>query len=200
MNLTRITYYFTILVFPVVLFSSCKTGVTTAELEKYITDTGNGTKKSFEIGNFKAEIIYRPTDLMVNHELASGNKDAEALKNKYKKYDYFVLNMQNNGGDMLNSTASNKALFAGINEQLSFGMNEHVYIVDRNKDTTHLADFAFPRLYEAAKSTSILLAFKADAIKTDAFKICISDIGFTKGIIEFDFDKNDFKNIPSLKL
>lgn len=200
MKLISVIYRFAFLLFMLTLISSCEKELTSDELEKYIQNPENGTKKSFESGSFKAEIIYRPTDLMVKQELTAGKKDIEALRKNYGQYNYFVLNMRNNDADLLNITASNKSVFAGINEQLSFSLNEHVYLLDENKDTSYLVDFAFPRLYEAAKSTSVLLAFKALSIKTNKFKICLKDIAYTTGIIEFDYDKQDFKNIPSLKL
>ena len=200
MKLLKAIYCFVSILLIAIFLQGCKQSFTADELEKYIQNTNNGTKKSFESGNFKAEIIYRPTDLMVRQELTSDKKNMDVFKKKYGQYNYFVLSMQNNGSDLLNSTVHDKSVFSGINEQLSFGLNEHVFVLDENKDTSYLADFAFPRLFEAAKSTSVLLAFKADAIKTNMFKICIRDIGYTTGIIEFDFDKEDLKNIPSLKL
>lgn len=200
MKLSLIAYRFLFLLFLFVMLSSCKKELSAEEIEQYIQDSKNGTKKSFESEDFKAVISYRPTDLMVNQELVVGKKDKEALRKNYEQYHYFVLNLQNNGTDLLNSAAADKSMFAAINEQLSFTLNEHVYALDEKKDTAYLIDFAFPRLYETAKSTAVLLVFKADALSTDKFKICLKDIGNTTGIIEFDFDKKDLKNIPSLKI
>ena|ERR1035437_4153317 len=177
----------------------CKKQLPVDELEKYLINTENGTKKSFESQNLKVDIIYRPTDLLVKQESASGVKDIDAIRKNYNQYEYFVLNMKYNNADLLNSTASNKQLFMAINNQLAFNLNENIFIIDNNKDTCYLSDFAFPRLFEASKSTSVLLAFKKEDIKTNKFKICLNDLVNIAGSMIFEFDKKDLENIPSLK-
>ena len=193
--------YFTKVMIPILLMVlfSCNRPVNSEGLEKYLNDQSNGTKKVYENGSFKAEMIYRPASVFVKREIYSGTTNVEAIKNKYKKYTYFVMNLYNNGNDLLNTTASNRALFSNINAQLSFKLNEFVYLLDKKNDTTHLSDFIFPHLYEASKTTSVLLAFKTEDIKTNMFKICIKDIGFGTDIIEFEFSKKDLENVPTLK-
>jgi hypothetical protein len=107
--------------------------------------------------------------------------------------------MSTNSADLLNSTAASKPLFASVNEQLSFNLNQYVYMLNEENDTSYLRDFTFPRLYEAAKTTSVLLVFRSDQLTTQHFKICLKNIAYTSSILEFPFDKNDLKNIPSLK-
>ncbi len=180
------------------LLLGCNSSLNKEQLETYLQNEEHGTRQSYVNGDFKAELIYRPTDLIVEQELKSGQDKIE-LKKKYEQYLYFVLNMTSKNSDLLNNTAGNRSLFAGINQQLSFNMNEHAYIVDKNNDTTYLTDFAFPRLYEAARSTSVLFVFKKEQIHTEDFKICLKDIAYVKGTILFTFNQKDLKNVPSLK-
>ena len=178
----------------------CRTSATVEELEKYIQNSENNLKQCYEKDGLKAYLIYKPTDLIVWQEQKVQQQDIEQLKKKYESYYYFVLNLQQGKKDLLNATISDKSLFASVNEQLSFQLHEHVYALDDNNDTSRLVDFAFPRLYEAARATSILLVFKSDDFKTEDFKICIKDIAYTIGTLEFRFNKKHLTNIPTLKL
>jgi len=189
-----------VLIAIVVLASSCNAPLTKSELGVYLQDESNGVKKTFKQGGFKVDVIYRPTDLIVSQEAGLGKTSIDELKSKYDQYHYFVMNLQNNGRDLLNSTAANGALFASINKQLSFNLNKHVYLVDGNKDTINMVDFNFPRLYEASRATTVLMVFKADEINTDDFKMIIDNIAYTSTNIKFDFNKKDLANIPSLKI
>lgn len=182
----------------VCLTQSCKNEVTLTELEEYIRDGDHGTKKSYEEGDFKAEIVYRPTDLIVSQELNNRGGKKEEIEQTYNKYYYFIISLKKNDKDLLNST-KDRAAFSRMNEQFSFNLGEYIFAVNEFKDTCKPTDYAFPRLYEISKATAVIVAFDKAKLKSDQFKICVKGAPFTSEIIEFDFDQKDFAKIPTLK-
>lgn len=182
----------------VCLTQSCKNEVTLTELEKYILNSDHGTKRSYEEGRFKAEIVYRPTDLIIKQELNGHGGEREEIEKNYSKYYYFVINLKNNDGDLLNNT-KDRAAFSRMNEQFSFNLGEYIFAINEFKDTCKPADYAFPRLYEISKATAVIVAFDKAKLKSDQFKIYVKGVPFTSEIIEFEFNQKDFAKIPSLK-
>lgn len=199
MNMQNILKKYAPLLF-IVLLVACKSNLSVKEAEVYIQDPENGISKTTTAGNAQVTMTYVPVELVFKNELEMNTANKNQILDKYSGNYYFSLSLQNDGSDYLNSTAGNRQFFADLNSQLSFGLRNNVYALDTNNDTVYLADFVFPRLYEASKATMVLLVFNSEKLKTNDFKICVKNLATVSSSLTFNFNKTDITNIPPINI
>ena len=189
----------------ITLTTSCtqKTFSNESELLAYVKEPENGYLQSKTINGVAYNLMYRPTDLLVNQELGT-NKATDsmvsALRKKYKKYLYFNLSMSQNNQELLNAKAGNRNEFGAMVNQLAFGMNEKVHLYTKSKDTLEMADFIYPRMYGMSKATTIMFVYPRDnkALKEAALNFTIEDLGFYTGEVKFKIDPKQLNDEPQL--
>ncbi len=168
----------------------------------YVKAPENGYTQSKTINGIDYTLMYRPTDLLVNQELAETITDSAVttLREKYNKYLYFNLSMSQNNQELLNAKAGNKNEFGALVNQLAFGMNEKVHLYTKSKDTIALADFIYPRMYGMSKATTIMFVYPRDenALKEETLNFTIEDLGFYTGEVKFKIDTKQLENEPQL--
>jgi hypothetical protein len=63
-----------------------------AALMAFVKDEDNGLIQKVEYQDFKLEASYKPTDLIVKHQMEKGTaKEIDSLRKAYAPYLYFVL-------------------------------------------------------------------------------------------------------------
>lgn len=167
------------------------------ELHAFVNDPTNGLKKEKEIGSVELTLSSRPNDLVVQQFLR-GDKSAniDSLRNRLNQYLYFVLDISNEGKDVLSSQRGSASYMETLSN-ISFNLRKYIYLKS-GKSESELIDFNFPRLYGMSTSTSVLLVFKAQEIKEEEFEIVVDDLGLGIGRQRFQFDQKDIKNTPKL--
>lgn len=166
----------------------------------YILDEDNGLIQSKTVGDYRIELIYRPTDLIVSQELQGETMDTirvQELRRKYANYLYFLLKVSKGGREVLN-LENDQQEYSKLLLTMAFNMPEYVSIV-QGRDTTALKDFMLDRTYGMSNSTNLLLVFecKDQTLKED-IQIILSEFGLGIGSIKFQFNSAQIKKAPRL--
>ncbi|MCB0395305.1 MAG: hypothetical protein KDD36_01550 [Flavobacteriales bacterium] len=186
-----------------VLLVSCGSGdtVTKQELQEYLRDAEHGLTKQREVGNARISLTYRPVDLLVERDLRDRERITQeaidSARAPYSDFHYFILSMSVNNKEVAHASLSDRTVFTQMIERLSFDMGRFVYIISDHKDTVHLADFIYPRMYGMTGGTEMLLAFpKASLQKSRRFEFVLEDIGLQIGTTRFSFETDDLGRVP----
>jgi hypothetical protein len=171
------------------------------ELIAFASNEENGLKKSVDLGKTKVEVMYRPTDLMVQQETgieAVNTSHLEALRRKYNNYLYFILSLSNNDKEALHQT--NGLQYSELVQTLSFRMNDYVSLTTSAQDTIPVGDFILNRTYGLSSSTDLLFVFnKEKAVGKEWVQFNLNELGLGIGNQRFRFKAKDLQNVPRLK-
>ncbi|HVD97192.1 MAG TPA: hypothetical protein VNB90_03235 [Cytophagaceae bacterium] len=182
---------------------ACQNKTDKSDLISYLNDPDNGLKKEKTIGDYKIDITYYPTNLLIEKEIENGTtpEQLEIRRNEYERYNYFILNMSLSGKDVVYKGSTNTEQFSACINKLNFGLSDYIYALRDKKDTLNLADYYVPNLYGMRQSTQILFAFsKSEDNNYQELEITLKELGFGIGTQKFSFRKEDIKNIPSLAI
>lgn len=187
-----------------VLISSC--GPKSFEQEEfieYVTDVENGYKQEKQYGNVKYSLQYRPTDWLVSQSLINTDNQLEidSLRKHYGNYLYFTLNTSRNGRSLLGDMSEGRDGFSKRVSQLSFGMQNHIFLLTNKKDTLTIADYHSPRFFGMSNSSSTIFVFKKDKLtdNVDWLKFKINDMNLGTGNVSFKIDKEKIDRQPEIK-
>jgi len=191
--------------FVCLLFLSCsksKTFETEQEFWGFIKDPTNEYMQHKSINNIDFQLLYKPTDLLVQQELGDTATDSlvQQLRNKYNKQLYFSLSMSSNNKELLSSIPKNRGEFGAMVNDLAFGMKEKVHLLNAKKDTIAMLDYVYPRMYGMSKSTNILFVFNKEdeKLKEEYLNFTISNMDIGTGGIKFKIPTTILKNEPNL--
>lgn len=205
MQITRVNKIISYIVTVSSLFSliSCSfTPSTVAELEQYVMDESSGLIQEQQQGAIHMQMVYRPTDLLVAHELSSEStvdtSKIRMIRAKYNSYAYFILDITQDEKNVLYQRNSQQE-FSQLLQNLSFRMGNYVQMTTSEQDTIPLIDFAYPRLYSYGSSTQVMLVFSRDKLQQDEWiQLTLDDLGLGTGRQHFRFRMKDIANAPEL--
>lgn len=194
---------FYILTFSFILLSCTKTELPEAGLYEFLKDQSNDLVHKKTIEPFGVSLMYKPSELLASQEITtqSSQLQIDSIEAKYEQYIYFVLNYTYREGDLLMAFRGNQGKYAGLVNQLSFGLRDKVSIITDKSKTIKLADAVFSRHYGLGAGSQVLLAFNRKEIfqqSTENFKVKIKDIGIGIGQVSFEINKEDIENCPKL--
>ncbi|MEX0313280.1 MAG: hypothetical protein AB3N18_03810 [Allomuricauda sp.] len=196
---------FLISLFVCLSFSSCHESNfdSKKEMLMYLANEENGYIKTKTVKGINYSLMYRPTDLMVQHELPDDpmNADIVKLKEKYKDYLYFNLSLGKGDKEVLTHSLKDKRKYRQLLHQLSFDMKNRITVSTQKRDTVPVIDCIYPRMFDLdGKNTVMFLVSKTDEIlRTEFLNIAISDMGLSTGEVAFKFPVDLIKNEPKLK-
>ncbi len=180
--------------------SSCtQKNITEAELWEYVRDPDNGLTKEIKRDSWKITLWYKPTDLIVSQEInpekSSGKKEqVDALRKKYSKYAYFILNLSHE-----EIKRPFLQLSPDLKNRLMFQMNAYASLATSNKDTLEVMDYVYPRLFESSSEISMLFAFDKEKLNSSKnFSFLLSEFGLELNQVQFDFLVEDIKETPQI--
>ena len=114
-----------VMLYMVILTFSCNSKlVTEDELKRYVVDKGNGLTKKVETENYRVQMTYRPTDLLVAQELGSSHDTASIgkLRKKYGNHNYFILSLSKNEREAIQAGTMPYDQFSELLQTISFRM------------------------------------------------------------------------------
>ena len=178
------------------------TEVNLESLRSYIQDEENGLKKYAGSDVIKAELTYKPSDLIIaqnyKREIKAKPESIDSLKRSLDKYLYLTLRISQNGQEVENRFVSNEALFNKTLAYLNYEMSEDISMTVSGKSYP-VADYFYQRMYGTTGGSVILIAFEKELIKeADDFKIAFEDRMLGLGYVDFEFERSDIENIPGL--
>ena len=191
-----------IILFVSIYLMACRNDVATySDLQGYIADEENGLQKSVSIGEVKAEVRYRPTDLLVYQAIEGeeqlNSSAVDSVRQHYDKYVYFILNLSANDKEALHIYAGPQ--YSELLQTLSFRMHDYVTLTTSANDTIPVGDFMLNRTFGMASGTELLFVFSREKISNkDWMQFNLKEIGLGLGYQRFRFDLKDIENIPTL--
>ncbi len=196
-------YCFALLILAAVGCSSPKE-MTVEELNKYITEPEHSLVKSVEQNGYTINVIFRPTDLLVNQEIDGregliGEDKLKSIRRKYASHYYFMLELSRNNREALMPDGDPEQ-YGGLLQNLSFRMHDYVMLLTSKKDTIYVADFVMDRTYGLNNSTNILFAFSKESAKDKEWvQFNLKEFGLGTGDQRFRFGLKDLEQVPSVK-
>lgn len=175
--------------------------LTAEELNKFILDSENGLVQKTELNGYAVEVMYRPTDLLVQQEIGDdvvNETQLKALKNKYNSYYYFIVNLSKNNKEALQVDGA-FGQYSELVETLSFRMNAYVNMTTSKQDTIPTADFILNRTYGLSNATSLLFVFNKEKAKdADWVQFNLNEFGLGIGNQRFRFKTKDLEDVPNI--
>jgi hypothetical protein len=173
------------------------------ELQSYIKDEEHGVHQVAEMNGTRIDVMYKPTDLWVQHEIEQEqsvtNARIDSLRKTYDGLIYFVLSFSRNNTEALHATNSMDQ-YSDLVQTLSFQMHEYVSLTTFNQDTIPVGDFMLNRTYGINNETEILFVFdKSKAIGEDWIQLNLNEFGLSTGNHRFKFFMKDLDRVPELK-
>ncbi len=180
---------------------SCTRVHSTADLQQYVLDPGNGLSKSRTIGPVDVKVTYRPTDLLVRQSLseAAAPGEIDSLRKGFGQQEYFILSIAANGKE-IETYALQQTAFGERVQTLAFGMGEYVRIITDRQDTIPVSDYFYQRTYGVGKTSDFLMAFEAEKLRrSEHFRFQIDEFGLGTGDQNFKFETRHLDQIPKLQ-
>jgi hypothetical protein len=190
------------------VFFSCRTeDLTIREYINWVGKKDNGLYKDKKVDDFKFSCMLRPIEWISIHEidkLKLNINSYDSIKKTYEGLQYFALKIVNSKIPELVSykaEGDNEAYQNNFNYYTG-GMKNDIYLVDNN-DTLPCVLFHYERNYGSSPVNIFDIAFKDNSRKKEEKEekqLVFNGEHIGVGIIKFDFEKADLKNIPKLKL
>lgn len=185
----------------VAALASCSNGVRSLErneLMRYASDTPNGLTVATVKDGFQLKMMYKPKDLILDQNLTRpSSQSLDSLRAVLKEYDYFILQLSKDGREIEHYVADNQN---ALNQYLNSAIGNDLFLVAGN-DTTYIDQTVYAPSFGSSTHTSVLIIFKSDLNERDHdFTIVFNDSFFRSGHSSFEFDIDNIKRIPYLKL
>jgi hypothetical protein len=200
MNKLKSIFKIVILVSAFLLGACSAESLSKKELIKYLNNEKNGTVRSrTELGK-QYKLVFRPSDLVIERELAAKKLNPDSLKASLQNRLYFILSLSADSAELFRY---DNERFGSLLKDVSFRLAEYISLKDEeNKQEFFLSDFICPRTYGMGSSTSVLLCFDdKDLSKTRKYTLYIRDfLNESPDKLKFEFDRTDLEKVPRLKL
>jgi hypothetical protein len=184
--------------------SACRPGKveSTQELLAYANDPENGLLQEVQRGRISLRLAYHPKDIVVEQHLRDlqdfDGRRVDSIRQNLKEYDYFALQLSEDGHEILNSYV-NTPQFNAAENYLSFDVGKDFRLI-HGRDTIPTFDLIHTRTYGVSQHSIVLVAFKSQ-LEATADNTCVvqfNDTFFKTGLHDFEFSVSDIKHTPSL--
>jgi hypothetical protein len=168
-----------------------------AGLMAFVKEEDNGLLKVVEYNDYKLEAAYKPTDLIVKHQMEKGTpKEIDSLRKAYAPYLYFFLTVERDGKDLETGFAMDLGTFAEKISYLSSSFSESIVLATDSK-TYSLTDYLYTRSYGTGPSKFLIIFEKP---VENNFELVVEGHSLGFGKVKFPFALADIDKTPPLKL
>jgi len=180
---------------------SCKKKVNNrSDLIAYINNADNGLIKTNQIGKIKAELHFKPWQLM-----SLSNNDKNGVKgNKYPIENFsgkffFVLSLSANNKELLKQLPLRQ--YSEMVSVMAFRMNEFVEIVPDGNKPVDPVECIFEQTYGMGIANNLLLVFdNKELIGTNNLSVKIKEFGLDTGDLNFSIKTKDIIKLQNIAL
>ncbi len=192
-----------------VLFSCNKKEVSTVgAYSKWINDPANGLTLTRKIHGLKISVKYLPADYLEYKEMQdnSGENQLDSLKKEYENSLTFLMTIgpdeeKGNKNDIMFDGIKNYKEYSERLLSLNFEIEKNVLLKTDNVALKPVLS-ALENTYGLSKSRNIVFAFaptqneKQEIENSNTIDFIYSDELFELGLMHFNFNTSDFKNLP----
>ncbi len=168
-----------------------------AALMAFVKEEDNGLTKKVEYNDYKLEAAYKPTDLIVKHQMEKGTaREIDSLRKAYAPYLYFVLTVEREGKDLETGFAMDLGTFAEKISYLSSSFSQSIVLATDAK-TYSITDYLYTRSYGTSPSKFLVIFEKPTE---NNFELVVEGHSLGFGKVKFPFTQTDINKTPPLKL
>ncbi len=179
---------------------SCKKAIKNrADLIEYINNPENGLKVTEEAGKIKAELMYKPWQLVADNQenikKPAKRTDLNSLKNKY----FFVLSLSANNKELLRQLPFTE--YSEMVQVLSFRMMTYISVIADDAKPISPVDCLFLQTYGMSDANRLLVVFNNKTLKSaKQLKIKVSEFGLNIGDLRFQFETKDINDLSNIAI
>lgn len=172
---------------------------TEKEILTYLRSPENGVIKTEMSGDISVSAYYKPGDLVWMHqEMPTDKMERDALNEQMRITDYFIFEISREGREIENSFAGDPDRFTTVVNYLTSGIADRIQLTT-NRDTFPASSVTYVRNFGYAGATQLLVSFPSELKSSNGKALLVLDDDLLgAGHIEFEFDINDLKRIPTL--
>lgn len=183
--------------------TACKREYSYEAFVQYVNDPKSGLVLSKNVNGVDFKVTYWPSELIAwpetNNSTDISLEEWEQLLNHYNQYLYFKVEISGKGQEILNAVVHNRQKYSQLVNDLMFGMNEKLRLINPGVDTLELVDVHTPRFYGIAAATQLICVFSRETADIHNLRLEIDDTGLYTGDIRFEFAGKKLRKIPKLK-
>lgn len=170
--------------------------LTVDEFRKYQVNPKNGLLKLIKKGDLTIRAIYKPRNILF---LDRGIDEQNEI-NDFNQLQYFIINISDHEKEVEGRFVRNSSAYKDLIAYLSSGMSSDV-ILKIGSEIIHPVDMRYTPSYGTLNGTSVLFVFR-DTISAGNEDLIVefNDTVFGVGKIEFEFDMDDIKRIPKIRI
>jgi hypothetical protein len=175
-------------------FTACKQPIKTQEaLNQYISDPHNNLQQTQETNGVKVTLTYKPWQAFIR-----GTSNKANIK-KYSNRYFFVLSLSAHDKELLRQLDFDT--YSNMVQVLSFRMIPLIHAIPDNGKPVEPMDCIFQQTYGTATANNLLIVFDKDKLLFNKkLNIVINEFGLNLGTLQFQFNANDFKEIPDINI
>lgn len=187
------------------LLADCSQPLEEPAYRAYLQDEAHGLTQRVARDGAVATCTYRPTDLLVAQELATGRLArvpavVDSLRQAYAGRSYFALTLAQNGQEIENQFINDRTTYGNAIGYLSAGIAADVHLVTPARDSVPALTAVYPRLYGATGQSTVLLVFDTQRLDlADGCVVSFHDTRFGLGTLRFPFAAGDLAAVPPLR-
>lgn len=183
----------------VLLTAACgRRPLSATELDAYLKDPAHGCTAHRSLGGYDLELTYRPVTLIAYPELQRGEQrglSRDSILARYAGLVHFILRAQLDGTDVVNALIARRGM-GDHGGMIGQGLQAHARLVTC-RDSIAPALVYYPRLYEMASRSEILLAFPTPADSAcGTWEVLLQDGLPGLPPLHFTFDPADIARVP----
>lgn len=186
--------------------ASCARPLDRPQYLAYLADPAHGLTQTRVVNGTSVTCAYRPTDLLLNQELASADPapspaQLDSLRRGYAGRLYCTLALARDSAELEASVIRDEAALSQTLIYLSTGIARDVYLRGLGQaDSTAALAATYVRQYGATGRSAVLLVFPAPRLDgRQGFTLTYHDTRFGLGPVHFIFTPEALRALPTLK-
>jgi hypothetical protein len=170
---------------------------------KWVKDEKHGFKKEKKIDDILFSVQYKPINYIICLEEGKNTIDDSVVKTKTKELDNmqyidFKISIPSEQGEILKYKLNATSNYQDRVNYFAYKMQQDIQLVE-GSDTIPCSLYHFERAYDVAPLSTFVLGFPLDKTYKGNRTFIYHDKIFQKGIIQFEFQEQDFQSIPKLE-
>ncbi|GAB3639153.1 hypothetical protein GCM10027422_47440 [Hymenobacter arcticus] len=189
------------------VMTGCTGSLTQPQYLAYLADPAHGLTHTQEVNGTAVTCGYRPPDLLVSQELASGSAQAtpalvDSLRRTYAGKLYCTLALARDSTELEAAVSRDENALTQTLSYLSNGIARDVYVRGLGQpDSTAALAAAYTRQYGNTGRSTVLLVFAVPQLKVSrGFTLTYRDTQFGLGPVHFVFTAQALGRLPALQL
>lgn len=184
----------------VALSASCKKKISTlSDLRDFVADPNNGLIKTQTINEIKAELSYRPWQLILASQADLRKLRGESFEGLMQNKYFFVLSLSIHNKELLRQLPF--AQYSEMVQTLAFRMVDYVQIIPDQQKEVPPENCLFLQTYGIAQANQLLLVFKKARLENAKYlHIKIKEFGLGIGDLNFQMNTSNIHDLTSTTL